>query len=407
MSNQRVAVTGIGAIAPGAIGIEAFRAFLREGRSGITEVRRFDTADLGAHTAGLLEDFRPKDFIPVMKMRRMNMLSRLGVAAAKLALDDAGGNPFSGGEVGVSVGTAFGPVQTSVDYMQEYVEKGPSLAPPQLFAESVANAPGSHIAIEHRYEGFNLTFTQREGSALTALMYASSQIVKGTVKAAISGGAEELNEMIFSVLDRIGTLAHGAGGVAEGARPFDANRNGMVAGEGAAMFLLENAANAREEKVWGWFSGFAAGRDVTATISDWGTGADAVARVMRDAIADAGLNSGDIDAIFASANSGIRSDRLEAQAIRETFGQSGPPVVAAKASFGEYAGAGALQVAAALTAMRDQQLPATLGFEVAEPGLEIPVNRELRATPMKHLLVASLSAGGGIIAAVISRSRID
>lgn len=407
MSNQRVAVTGIGAIAPGGIGIEAFRALLREGRSGIAEVRRFDTADLRAHTAGLLEDFRPKDFIPAMKMRRMNMLSRLGVAAAKLALDDAGGNPFSGGEVGVSVGTAFGPVQTSVDYMQEYVEKGPSLAPPQLFAESVANAPGSHIAIEHRYEGFNLTFTQREGSALTALMYASSQIVKGTVKAAVSGGAEELNEMIFSVLDRVGTLAHGARGLAEGARPFDAKRNGMVVGEGAAMFLLENAADAREEKTWGWFSGFAAGRDVTATISDWGTGADAVARVMRDAIDDAGLTPVDIDAIFASANSGIRSDRLEARGIREVFGQAIPPVVAVKAAFGEYAGGGALHVAAALAAMRDQQLPATLGFEVAEPGLEIPVNRELRATPMKHLLIASLSAGGGIIAAVISRSRID
>ncbi|MHB0972527.1 MAG: ketosynthase chain-length factor, partial [Thermoanaerobaculia bacterium] len=170
---------------------------------------------------------------------------------------------------------------------------------------------------------------------------------------------------------------------------------------------LENADDARVEKVWGWFSGFAAGRDVTATISDWGTGADAVARVMRDAIADAGLTPGDIDAIFASANSGIRSDRLEGRAIRETFGPSVPPVVAVKASFGEYAGAGALQVAAALAAMRDQQLPATLGFVIAEPGLELPVNRELRATPMKHLLVSSLSAGGGIIAAVISRSRID
>lgn len=407
MRSQRVAVTGIGVIAPGGTGIEAFRALLREGRSAVTEIRRFDTANLRAHTAALVDDFRPKDFIPVMKMRRMNVLSRLGVAATKLALDDAGGNRHSGGDVGVSVGTTFGPVQTSIDYLQEYIAKGPALAPPQLFAESVANAPGSHIAIEHRYEGFNLTFTQRESSALTALMYASSQIVKGTAKAAISGGVEEINEMIFSVLDRIGTLAHAEGGVPEGARPFDAKRNGMVVGEGAGMFLLENAADAREEKVWGWFSGFAAGRDITATISDWGTGAEAVARVMRDAIDDAGVAPGEIAAIFASANSGVRADRLEARALREVFGRAVPPVVAPKAAFGEYAGGGALQIAAALVAMRDQQLPPTLGFEVAEPGLEIPLNLELRDFPMKHILVASLSAGGGIIAAVISRSCVD
>src|SRR5205823_2840299 len=145
--------------------------------------------------------------IAPMRMRRMNNLSRFAVSAARLALDDRGGELPP--ETGVAVGSAFGPVQTSVDYMREYVEKGASLAPPHLFAESVANAPGSHVAIEWGFRGFNVTVTQRESSALAAAMYASSQLVKGSARAALTGGVEEVNEMTFSVLDRIGALARG------------------------------------------------------------------------------------------------------------------------------------------------------------------------------------------------------
>src|SRR5204863_6568800 len=146
-------------------------------------------------------------------------LSRYAVAAARLAIDDSGAALAT--ESGVALGTAFGPVQTSVDYMQEYVAKGAALAPPQLFAESVANAPGSHIAIEFDLRGFNVTLTQRESSLLAAAMFASSQIVKGTVPSGIIGGVEEVNEMVFSVLDRLGALAHAEDGLSEQMRPFD------------------------------------------------------------------------------------------------------------------------------------------------------------------------------------------
>src|SRR5215210_6015796 len=123
----RIPITGIGVVAPGAIGVEAFRALLAGGRSAVTEVDRFDTAGLSAHKAALLRDFKPRDFINPMKMRRMNALSRLGVSAARLAIDDCGSAPPP--ETGVAIGTSFGPVQTSVDYMQEYVARGPALAP--------------------------------------------------------------------------------------------------------------------------------------------------------------------------------------------------------------------------------------------------------------------------------------
>src|SRR5207248_11743143 len=218
-SMTRIAITGVGVVAPGAIGVDAFSAMLGRGSTAATPIDRFDTNGLSAHTAAVVRDFVARDFIPPMKLRRMNNLSRFGMAAARLAISDRGAELSTA--AGVAVGTAFGPVQTSVDYMQEYVEKGAALAPPQLFAESVANAPGSHIGIEFGLRGFNITVTQRESSALAALMYASSQIAKGVLPAAVIGGVDEVNEIVFGVLDRVGTLAHSNGVVDECSRPFD------------------------------------------------------------------------------------------------------------------------------------------------------------------------------------------
>jgi 3-oxoacyl-[acyl-carrier-protein] synthase II len=338
---SRIPITGIGVIAPGAI----------------ADVDRFDTSGLSAHRAALVRDFKPKDFIAPMKMRRMNALSRLAMAAAKLAIEDCGSAP--GSNTGVALGTAFGPVQTSVDYMKEYIEKGAALAPPQLFAESVANAPGSHIAIEWGLRGFNVTFTQRESSALAAAMYACSQLAKGTVDAALIGGVDEVNEMLFSVLDRLGALD-------------DEQRNGMVLGEGSAV-LVAGAAGTRAP--YASFSGFGVARDTTASISDWGTGSGSVVTAMRAAIEDAEITIRDIDAVYISANGSRRGDALESRALQMLFGDAMPELVQTKAVFGEYAAGGALQLVEAIRGMEQR----------------------------RHVLVNSISAGGGIICAVVSR----
>jgi 3-oxoacyl-[acyl-carrier-protein] synthase II len=397
---SRVAITGIGIVAPGAIGVDAFRALLDRGTSAVMPIERFDTDGLSAHNAALVIDFKPRDYIPAMKLRRMNTLSRFAVSAARLAIDDAGAALPN--DAGVALGTVFGPVQTSVDYMQEYVAKGAALAPPQLFAESVANAPGSHIAIELDLRGFNVTITQRESSLLAAAMFASGQIVKGTVPAAIIGGVEEVNEMVFSVLDRVGALAHAEDDLTEGMRPFDRRRNGMSIGEGSAIFIGEREPS---REPYGWISGFGMARDTTATISDWGTGDAQVTAAMRAAIDDAGIALADIDAIYASANGTKRGDQLEIRAILHLFGDDVPPVVATKAYFGEYAAGGGLQFAAALLAMRDQKVHASFGLDEPDTELRFTPVQESRPANLRNILVNSVSAGGGIVCAVISRER--
>jgi 3-oxoacyl-[acyl-carrier-protein] synthase II len=368
----RIAVTALGTIAPAAI----------------APIDRFDTTGLATHNAALVRDFKARDFIAPMKLRRMNQLSRLTVAAARLAL----GERVLPHGCGVAIGTAFGTVQTSVDYMQEYVEKGASLAPPQLFAESVANAPGSHVAIEHDLRGFNVTITQRESSALAAAMYAAAQIAKGAAPAALIGGVDEVTEMVFSIVARLGATS-------ECARPFDRRRNGFVMGEGSAILVAEAAPSSEP---LGYFSGFGIGRDTTATTSDWGSDDARVAEVMRAALDDAEIAPVDVDAVYASANGTRRGDAVEARAIARVFGDNVPPVVATKGSFGEYAAAGALQLAAAFMALRDQTLPASVGFEERDPDLPVEPTRSARSASLRHIIVNAISAGGGIVCAVVS-----
>jgi 3-oxoacyl-(acyl-carrier-protein) synthase len=201
--------------------------------------------------------------------------------------------------------------------------------------------------------------------------------------------------MLFSVLDRIGALAHANGTGDEAARPFDRRRNGIVLGEGGAVLI----AGAGTRKPYGWLSGFGIARDTTASMSDWGSDAQAIVVAMQAALNDAEVPLESIDAIYASANGSLRGDAVEQRAMQSLFGANVPPVVATKGIFGEYAAGGALQLAAALIALEEQKLHASAGFEQGD----LPVTRETRDAELRHVLVPTVSAGGGIVCAVLSR----
>lgn len=395
-----VAVTGCGIVSPGAVGYEQFVSMLRGGESAIAPIEEFSQLGYRSRAGGRVTDFQAKDFIKPAKLRRLNRLSRFGLAAASMAISSARLELPEEQPVGVALGTSFGPVETSVNYMEEYLEKGPSLAPPQLFAESVANAPGSHIAIEWSLKGFNVTFTQRETSALTAAGYAALRVASGAVHHALIGGVEEINDVLYGVLDSMGALARSRSEGNELVRPFDARRNGLLPGEGGAVLVLERAPRAG---VLCWIRGWASGRDVTAPLAGWGTGSAAVARVMREAIADASLDPGSIDAVCASANGSVPGDLLEARALEQVFDREIPPVFAPKSFFGEYAGGGALQLAAAVAAVDQQTVWSTPGFEQSLEEVEMPVAGGGEGVELRHVLVNSLAAGGNVVSMVLSR----
>src|SRR5260370_143000 len=243
----RIAITGIGVVGPGAIGIYAFSALLDRSHTAATPIDCFATDSLRAHTGAVLSRFRPPDFFAPMKTARRGNISRF----------------------------------------------------------------------------------------------------------------------------RVGSLAHSNAVVDECARPFDRRRNGMVVVEGGAVVIAEAAPR---KQPYAFASGFGIARDTTASISDWGDGAGAVAAAMRAAIEDAELSFQDIDAIYASANATGRADRLESRAIQLLF-RDVPPVGATKGYFGEYGAGGALQLVAAILAIRDRKLHASAGFARADDGLVAPTQR--------------------------------
>ncbi len=142
-------------------------------------------------------------------------------------------------------------------------------------------------------------------------------------------------------------------------------------------------------------------RDTTASTSGWGDDHGAVVTAMRAAIEEAEIDLGEIDAIYASASGTVRGDALEARAIESLFGESIPPVVATKALFGEYAAGGALQLTAAVIALDEQVVHASVGFE--QGAFRFEPTREYRAATLRHVLVNSVSAGGGIVCCVLSK----
>jgi 3-oxoacyl-(acyl-carrier-protein) synthase len=195
------------------------------------------------------------------------------------------------------------------------------------------------------------------GSVVTAMSQAMRDAEVETVDAALIGGVEEANEMLFSVLDRLGALD-------------DQRQNGIVIGEGAAVLV----AGAGTRKPYAYLSGFGIARDTSATISDWGTGYESVVAAMKAAIDDAELTLADIDAIYVSANGSRRADALESRAIDALFGARVPKLITTKNVFGEYAAGGALQLVEAIRGVENH----------------------------RNVLVNSLSAGGGIVCAVVS-----
>jgi 3-oxoacyl-(acyl-carrier-protein) synthase len=189
-------------------------------------------------------------------------------------------------------------------------------------------------------------------------MYAATQLAKGSAGAALIGGVEEANEMLFSVLDRIGALAHDG-------------HPGITLGEGGAVLV----AGAGTRKPYGWLAGFGIARDTTATISNYGSDPSVIVRAMHAALEDAGLGAIDaIEAIYVSLNGSLRGDDTEKEALL-MFPRA--DIVRTKHIFGEYAAGGALQIVAALVALDEGRY--------------------------RNVLVNSISAGGGIVCAVLSR----
>ncbi|MEU4349025.1 ketosynthase chain-length factor [Streptomyces sp. NPDC023838] len=397
-------VTGIGIVAPNGLGAEAWWSATLRGESGIEPVRDYDASRYPSPLAGLITGFDAAEYLPGRLLPQTDRVTRLALAAADWALEDSGADPAALPEyaTGVVTSNATGGFAFTHREIRKLWTRGPQhVSVYESFAWFYAANTGQ-ISIRHGLRGASSVLVAEQAGGLDALGHARRTLGKGS-SLVVSGGVE-------SALDPWGFVAHHSSGRLSRSSdprraylPFDAEATGHVPGEGGAILVVEDAAQARARgahQVYGRLAGHASTFDPRP-----GSGRPpGLARAARLALDDAGLGPGDIDVVFADAAGVPALDDAEAAAIASVFGPYGVPVTAPKTLTGRLAGGGPpLDVAAALLAVRDGVIPPTAHVErpVADHRLDL-VRGAPREARVRAALVLARGHGGFNSALVVT-----
>jgi beta-ketoacyl-acyl-carrier-protein synthase II len=399
MERKRVVITGIGPVTPIGSGKEKFWNALLEGRSGVDLVTRFDTSNFKTRIAAEIKDFNPEDYgIAPKSAKRMDLFTQYGVAAAALAIEDAG---LTLGEyndrVGTMIGTGIGGIMTLEEEKRKLVEsKNPSRVSPFLIPMMMPNAINAHVSIMHKLTGTSPCPANACATGVYALIYACKDIALGDFDVIISGGSEAIiTEIAASSFANMKALSRNNEDPQGACRPFDKDRNGFVIGEGAGVMVLESLEHALERgaRIYAEFVGYATNTDAYHI-----TAPDPGARMVKKAILDslnmAGLKPTDVDYINAHGTSTKLNDRAEALAIKEVFGDYRVPVSSTKSMIGHLIGAaGSVEAVACALAMEKGMIPPSVNYETPDP--EVDLNVVTEPTPAELNVVMNNSFGFG------------
>jgi 3-oxoacyl-[acyl-carrier-protein] synthase II len=398
-------ITGLGVVGPHGIGRASLEDALLAGRPLASEIDRsagFHAVD-SSRLAALVPPVDLARWLPPSEARRLSVPSRFAVAAARMAVDDAGIGSFEGRRVAVVLATAFGALLFTEKLVHQILDEGPESAQPFYFSECVANAAAARVAIALGARGANITITEREAGPLLALARAAQEVREGRADVALAGSADEMTPLLHALLDRFRGSARASRSHAEAPRPFDAARDGALGGEGAAVCVIEREddAAARGARPLARVAAAGAAFDPTAHVVDWGDGAPPLARALRGTLARAGRRIESIDRIVSGASGARRGDRLEALTLAATWGPAPlPPIVTPKAVVGEFGGG---LLASAVVAAGGARFGRVAAFETPDPALSVvPHDGSPLAAP-RSLLVTALAAGGAAAWALLER----
>ena len=417
-SPVEVVITGIGVVSPIGIGREQFWAALCQRRSGIRRIRQFDASALPVQIASEVVDFDPKTYIKQRKnLKVMCRDSQLGVAATAIACEDAGIVPgvVDPERLGVVLGAdkICSSMQDSAETYQgcfvdgrfdydRWGTAGMAASFPLNFLKVLPNMIASHISIAHDARGPNNTIHQAEVSGLVAIGEAARVIQRGAADVMIAGGASsQMNPVDCIRRCVMGILSRRQDDPAAAIRPFDAERDGQVWGEGAAIFILENRrhAEARRAKILARLLSWASTCEPRCGSGrSQGTG---LRRALELALCRAELGGKQLGHVNAHGLSTIRDDQVEALALHDVV--PSVPVTAPKSYFGNLGAAGAaVEMAASVLSLETGLVPPTLNYEYPDPTcpLEVIQDQPLSSTRAPALLVSRTWAGQAATAVV-------
>ena len=380
MTHRRIWITGLGLVTPIGTGVDAFRAGLRAATSPVKRIDRFDPSPFRSRVAAQVDDFDPLAWMPPKTARQLDRFSQFGMVAGQLALDDAELRPGQDGgadpdRIGIYLGSALGGIAFAEEQHERYLDKGIRQVAPTLALAVFGGAAPANLGIALDVRGPILSTANSCASGGVALGEALGDLREGRVDAAIAGGVEvPLSPLAFGAFDIIRALSAGHNDdPGHAARPFDAERDGFVMGEGAALLVLEEAeaAERRGATPYAEILGYGATSDAHHMVQPRADGREA-GRAAAIALADAGVEPGEVDYVNAHASSTPIGDIAEARALTIALGERAAtvPVSGTKALYGHPLGAsGAIEAAICSLAIRDGWAPASVNLETSEPEL--------------------------------------
>jgi len=363
----------MGVVSALGMGKEAFWQGLKAERSAVRRLTLFDTSATKAKHAAWVEHWEPQNWIATHRLKRMDRCAQFAVAAARMAVDDAG-IELSGDKPsfrrGVSFGTALGGFGTGELAHTDFLQRGVPGIPPSLGLQVFPGSAQGNLAIEFGLQGPGTTNANTCAAGNVALGDALRMIQHGSLDVVIAGAGETpLTPLIYGAFDRLGAMS--GSDVEQPYRPYHRERDGFVMGEGAAMFVVESLAHAqgRGARIYAELLGYGATNEAHHMSTPEPTGA-ALQAAMRMALADAGVTPEQIDYVSPHASGTPANDVNELTHLRAVFGDhlERIPLSGVKPYTGHTLGAaGAMEVAVSLLALEHQWLPPTLGLDDPDP----------------------------------------
>ena len=409
-TRRRVAVTGLGAVSPLGCGVERNWQGLLAGRSGIGPITRFPCEDFPTRIAGQVPDFCPDEFVEKKDRKKMDVFIQYALGAATMAMSDSGLviADDNAGRVGVIVGVGIGGLESIEDTHTSFLDSRLKRLSPFFIPKLIGNLAPGQISIRFGAKGINYAPTSACASGAHGVGEAFRMIRDGYLDAAIAGGAEAAVTPLgvggFAVMRALSTRNDEP---ERASRPFDAERDGFVIGEGAAILILEEmeSALARGATIHAEMIGYGANADAFHITQPAPEGRGA-AECMRLALEDAGVAPGDVGYVNAHGTSTEHNDANETLAIKHLFGEHAArlAVSSTKSMTGHLLGAaGSLEAVYTTLALREQMLPPTINQENPDPACDLDYVPN-RARPASFDVAISNSFGfGGTNACLVLR----
>lgn len=408
---RRVVVTGLGVVSPLGSEVETFWTRLLAGESGIGPVTRFDISKYDTRIGGEVRDFRAEDVLDRKDIRRSDLFVQYAIGAAAQATKQAGvsAETVDPNRWGVVLGSGIGGIATFEDQHRALLEKGPSRVSPFFIPMMISDMASGQVSIQLGAKGPNYCTVSACSSGAHAVGDAFRIIQNDDADVMISGGAEApITPVSFAGFCSMKAMSTRNDEPHKASRPFDAQRDGFVMGEGAGVLVLEELEHARRRgaKILAEVVGYGATGDahhMTAPAPE-GEGA---ARAMRAAIRDSSLSLETFGYLNAHGTSTQLNDKFETQAIKSVFGDQAKklPVSSTKSMTGHLLGAaGGLETIICVLALERQKLPPTINYDTPDPDCDLDyVPNTARAVELQAALSNSLGFGGHNVTLALSR----